>query len=63
MSAQREAVLGHYEDTVEMLLDLQMAADSLSRLARDALIRLSGLAGDWERTERSLLMDDEGSIP
>jgi hypothetical protein len=63
LSAQLEAVLGHYEETVEMLVDLQMAADSLSRLARDALIRLSGLAGQAERTERALLMDDEGSIP
>jgi hypothetical protein len=49
MNDQRVVVLRHYEELVEMLVDLQMAADTLSSLTRKALIRMSSLAEEAER--------------
>lgn len=49
MSAQRVVVLRHYQELVEMLVDLQMAADTLSSLTRDALIRMTALSEEAER--------------
>ena len=49
MSAQRVVVLRHYEELVEMLVDLQMAADTLGSLTRAALIRMSSLSEEAER--------------
>jgi hypothetical protein len=50
-----------YEEMLRVLLDLQTAADTLSALTRQALVRLSSLAVPPGRHE--LLIDDEGSVP
>lgn len=49
MSAQRVVVLRHYDELVEMLVDLQTAADTLSSLTRAALVRMTTLAEEAER--------------
>jgi hypothetical protein len=49
MDPQREVILRHHEDLVELLVDLQMAADTLSSLTRKALVRMSALAEEAER--------------
>jgi hypothetical protein len=54
-----------FEEILTVLLDLQMSADSLSALTRQALVRLSALSGEPDRRSwhHALLNDDEGSIP
>ena len=49
MGAERVVVLQHYRELIEMLTDLQMAADSLSSLTRRALVTMSALATEAER--------------
>lgn len=49
MSAERVVVLRHFEELVEILVDLQMAADTLSSLTRTAMVRMSALAQEAER--------------
>jgi hypothetical protein len=49
MNAERVVVLRHYEELVEMLVDLQIAADSLSSLTRTTLVRMSSLAEEAAR--------------
>jgi hypothetical protein len=52
-----------YQEILHVLLDLQMAADSLSALTRQALVRLSSLAVEPTHSRPELLIDDEGSVP
>lgn len=52
-----------YEEILSVLLDLQMAADSLSALTRQALVRLSSLALPPTPCRHEVLIDDEGSVP